>query len=265
MSQKKITVEDVHQHWESAASQSVDAQGLQPTARDPYLQQVVEAAVLRHLPPGGSLLDLGCGTGHSSAVFARRCRKVVGVDYIEAFVQRATAAFGGDGVEFVHGDVLNLADVVGRYWLFDAAVSIRCLINLPEFSLQASAIQQVASAIRSGGLYLVSEGWFERFEKLNERRELYGLKPMNVAEYNTLLPLAAFEREVEQYFEIVDYESLGYYLFQSRVFQPLLTFPQEPRHDHPVNRVTALIQERLFPVKDFLDCDYAGLYVLRRK
>jgi SAM-dependent methyltransferase len=265
MSSPKTPSQAIREHWENAAASPLDPQGLKPTARDPYLQQAVEAAILRRLPQDASLIDLGCGDGASTRCFSRRCREALGVDFVEGFVQRAREANTCSHVRFEQGDVQDLHGIKEACGQFDVAVSIRCLINLPDFERQAVGIGQIASLVRPGGLYLASEGWQEGFDGLNERRRQFGLPAMRVAEYNTLLRRADFEREASRHFEIVGYEGLGYYLFMSRVFQPLLTHPEPPSHQHPVNRVAAQMQERMFLGTEYLDCDYAGVYVLRKK
>lgn len=255
----------IREHWMRAAMSKTDAQGLKPTARDPYLQRCVEDAVARHVKDGARLFDIGCGDGASTALFAQRCASALGMDFIDDYVRRALEVYGRPNLSFEQANVLDLGGIRDRHGLCDVMVSIRCLINLTDFSSQAKGIEQIANLVAPGGLYLASEGWLEGFDGLNRRREKHGLAPMTVAQYNLLLPRADFEREARRYFEIIGYESLGYYLFMSRVFQPLFTQPESPSHTHPINRVAAQTQTQLFDSRDFLDCDYAGLYVLRRK
>jgi hypothetical protein len=39
--------------------------------------------------------------------------------------------------------------------------------------------------------------------------------------------------------------------------------PEAPRHDHRINQVAAQLS-RVLDRSEFRDCDYAGVYVLRR-
>jgi hypothetical protein len=130
--------------------------------------------------------------------------------------------------------------------------------------MQKIAIGQIARCIRPGGLYLTSEGWQDGYEGLNLAREREGLAPMKMVDYNLLISRTEFERTVAADFEIEDYLSLGFYLFLSRVVQPKLVAPDAPRHDHPLNRAAAQLH-RTNVGQAFRDCDYAGVYVLRRK
>src|SRR5436190_15544696 len=80
---------DIRAYWTAAAAHESDADGLRPTARDPHLQEAVEAAIESRLRPGDRVLDIGCGDGASTIRFARHANHVVGVDYIDAFVEMA--------------------------------------------------------------------------------------------------------------------------------------------------------------------------------
>jgi 2-polyprenyl-3-methyl-5-hydroxy-6-metoxy-1,4-benzoquinol methylase len=259
---------EIRAYWEQAATQDVDAQGLRPTARDPHLQAVVESIMERRLGPGMKLLDLGCGDGRSTILFSRSVKSAVGMDYVESFVERARAhaqQHGALNTTFLAGDVRDLGPVRRQFGRFDVATSIRCLINLASWSNQAQALEQIAGTIEPGGLLLMSEGWTEGMAGLNARRQRAGLTGIAVVPYNTLLSRAQFEAEASRHFEVVAYHNLGFYLYMSRVFQPRFVAPDAPRHDHPINAIAADLQLGCADDSEFEDCDYAGIYVLRRK
>src|SRR5205823_14164137 len=98
---------------------------------------------------------------------------------------------------------------------------------------------------------------------LNRLRAAAGLPAIETVAYNLLLPRTEFEAAAAKHFEIEAYHSLGFYLFMSRVVQPLLVAPEAPRHDHRINQVAAQLS-RVLDRSAFRDCDYAGVYVLRR-
>jgi len=255
---------EIRRFWENAARQDVDRDGLRPTARDPHLQDILETFFERLVWPGADLLDVGCGDGASTVRLAAKAASAVGVDYIEGFVKKA-AARGIANCTFLQGDATDLGAVARSHGRFDIAVSIRCLINLGSWAMQAKALGEMAACLKPGGLLLISEGWDDGMAGLNLRRSRSGLPPIAVAAYNLLLDRAGFEAEARKFFEIEDYLSLGPYLFVSRVLQPLLVAPAAPKHDHPLNAIGALIEKSGAATREFLDCDYAGAYVLRRK
>jgi len=258
----------VFDFWLRAAERELDEDGLRPTARDPYLQDCVEHTVLHWLYPEATLLDIGCGDGGSTIRFATRVSQAHGCDYVPRFVERARDAAlekRQDNCHFHVASVLDMAGIRALHKEFDIAVTIRCLINLNGWDAQKTAISEIAKCIRPGGLFIASEGWAEGFSGLNLRRQRVGLAAMSVARYNQLISRANFEQECRQHFELVAYSSLGLYLFLSRVLQPVVVAPAAPTHTHPMNKAAAHLQMDPSASDAFTDCDYAGVYVWRRR
>jgi 2-polyprenyl-3-methyl-5-hydroxy-6-metoxy-1,4-benzoquinol methylase len=260
------SLEEVQEFWQIAAKAPVDADGLRPTARDPFLQEALETLIEARLD-GGRLIDVGCGDGLSTLRFAPKVDSVLGVDFVQGFVDQArrNAAEQGKDVRFEQADVMDLAPVRERHGRFDAAVCIRVLINLATPENQARGLSEIAQCLEPGGLLFISEGWQEGMDGINRRRLALGLPDMGKAEYNILMPRAEFEAEAERHFTIEDYLPLGFYLFTSRVLMPSYVAPEAPRHTHDLNRLACEFQLRGAVTGEFADCDYAGIYVLRRK
>jgi len=69
--------------------------------------------------PLGRALDLGCGRGRYTAELARRGWEAVGVDYVPAAVETATAeSQGTGGLSYVVGDVTRLSPSLGKFGFF---------------------------------------------------------------------------------------------------------------------------------------------------
>lgn len=261
------SLQEVQTFWETAAQASLDADGLRPTARDPYLQEALEGLIEKRLG-GGRLLDVGCGDGLSTLRFADRVDSVLGVEFVQRFVDMArqnARRQGKTDVRFEQGDVMDLAPVRERNGRFDVAVCLRVLINLATPQNQATGLREIAECLEPGGLLFISEGWVEGMEGINRRRLAMGLSDMGTAEYNILMPRAEFEAEATHHFTVEDYLPLGFYLFASRVLLPVHVAPEPPRHTDPLNRLACEFQLRGAVSNEFADCDYAGIYVLRRK
>jgi ubiquinone/menaquinone biosynthesis C-methylase UbiE len=263
-----LLLEKIKRHWEDMAQRGVGQDGLRPTARDPHLQEVVETAIAKYLMPESKTLDIGCGDGLSTLRFSGLTKMVVGIDFIEELVKKAqdnAHVLSIKNVNFMTANILDLEQIREKYNLFDTIISIRCLINLPNWDYQSAALSEIARTVRPGGLFITSEGWEEGFAELNVLRQKVNLPIMPLAAYNCLISRARFESEAKQYFEIIDYVNLGLYLFLSRLFQPLFTMPDPPSHIHHMNKVAADIVNAGIVNGAFNQCDYSGVYVLRRK
>lgn len=263
-----VSTDEIKKYWEAKSLTPLDEEGLRPTGRDSFLQQCVEEAVLRHLPAGKKLLDVGCGDGMSTIQFARRASSVVGVDYVENYVKQARENCAREGlknVECLHGDVLSLKDRVAPHAPFDVAVTIRCLINLPDEATQFRAVDNIMDCLAEGGLYLLSEGWTESWAALDEMRERCGLDKMYLVPHNRLISKERLIKHLAPRAELIAYESLGFYVFLSRVVQPMVTAPQPPKHLHPLNRVARQLYSLGIAPADFDELGYPGVCVFRKK
>jgi len=111
-----------------------------------WRRAAVRAAALR---PGGTAVDVACGTGKLTAALADAVGPeghVVGVDLSPAMLNQARLAFEElEGVEFQIGNALALPVAGGS---FDAATIAFGLRNLSSFE---DGIREMARVVRSGG------------------------------------------------------------------------------------------------------------------
>ncbi|MEM8917548.1 MAG: class I SAM-dependent methyltransferase [Pseudomonadota bacterium] len=113
----------------------------------PWLDRFV-----RNLPPGASLLDLGCGSGVPVAgYFLDQGFSVVGVDYAETMIALARQRY--PAAEWHVGDIRNV-DVTGQ---FDGIYSWDGFFHL-NVEEQRIAVPDLCARIRSGGAILLTVG-----------------------------------------------------------------------------------------------------------
>ena len=127
---------------------------------DPTFTAYREAYLMRiELPPGASVLDLGCGTGVVTRAIAARggfTGTVTGVDQSPDFVaaaRRLAAEDGvGDRVEFVVGDAHEL-DLPAAS--FDAVVAHTLVSHVRD---PLAVLAQAARVLRPGGAVAIFDG-----------------------------------------------------------------------------------------------------------
>jgi SAM-dependent methyltransferase len=111
------------------------------------------AEFARALPPGGHVLDLGCGCGVPAARWlSARGFAVTGVDISARQIERARALV--PGAEFIQSDMAAISFDNGT---FDAVVSLYALIHLP-VAEQPGVLSRIARWLRPGGPLLAIVG-----------------------------------------------------------------------------------------------------------
>lgn len=109
---------------------------------------------------GAALLDVPCGTGRHSVLFARNGFKVTGVDINSDCLKRAKENRGKAKVDFRQGDMANLRSFKGK---FDAVVNL--FTSFGYFSTDQknkAVLRELISTLKPGGkiaLQLVNRDW----------------------------------------------------------------------------------------------------------
>lgn len=119
-----------------------------------YLMEL--GAMMGLMPQGGRLLDMGCGTGWTSVLFAKKGYDVVGQDLVPEAIDA--------GRRLKHENrIANLDFVVGDYESlafreeFDVVVFFDCLHHAVD---EAGALASAWRALKPGGICITSEpGW----------------------------------------------------------------------------------------------------------
>ena len=108
----------------------------------------------RYLPPAGSILEIGAGTGRYTLDLCRRGYSVTAVDLSAALLQRCQQRLEAEGrygqVQIVVADARDLQAVVGT--AFDAVLLMGPLYHLVFEEDRHLAIRQAADRLRNGGL-----------------------------------------------------------------------------------------------------------------
>lgn len=106
---------------------------------------VVTGLIMR-TPPGGRVLDLGCGFGKNARVLAECGVEVHGLDISQAAVARARQLLGGE-----HGLVVGSADRLPfRSATFDAVMDVGCL-HCMHAADRPTAVSEIARVLAPHG------------------------------------------------------------------------------------------------------------------
>lgn len=229
---------DIKTFWNArAADPSLDA--AQVTHPDIWQRWLEIEALKQLIPQGSRLVDIGCGAGVTVKELAPILSAAVGIDFSEGMIQRARAQNHelSASVRFEVADVLKLDPA--QLGIFDVAVTIRCLINLPDWDAQRLALRNIAAIVRPGGMYYFIEGSADGRESLNALRQAVGLEAMPIVWHNL-----DFERErtltyLDRWFSLEAELGFGSYDLVSRVVHPLLVAPDQPKYRAKINEFAA--------------------------
>jgi ubiquinone/menaquinone biosynthesis C-methylase UbiE len=107
---------------------------------DVYRDAINTPAFLDVLPDitGKTRVDVGCGEGHNTRLFAQRGAQMVAVDVAPTFVR--LAAEQGQGIRYAVASALELPFAAGQ---FDFVTAVMSLVDLPDHELALREIQRV--------------------------------------------------------------------------------------------------------------------------
>jgi SAM-dependent methyltransferase len=146
----------------------------------PFVRAVIRKARLKS---GFSILDVGCGQGFFTCIFATLGLQSVGVDISEEGIQSAKREYASSGASFEVADVLSL-NREGQYdCVFVRGLS---LYNSPEFKRARSTTNVLLSYLKPGGVLIFdyhstlsprkkSESWI--FHSRSDVREHFSAYP----------------------------------------------------------------------------------------
>ena len=171
-------IEEIKGFWDKKAEEK--GTDCKATLGEVNLRELEIKAILKYLKDDLNIIDIGCGNGFSTITFAKRIRAdFVGMDYSEKMVHRAKQNLQNQDhnallgkVIFKIGDVLELKTT--KDVMFDIAVTERCLQNLPSWELQLQAMVQIGQILKSGGLFIMTEGSLTGVDNLSRMRTMIG-------------------------------------------------------------------------------------------
>jgi SAM-dependent methyltransferase len=251
---------DVKSFWESrAADPSLDE--IQVTHPDTWQRWLEIATIKRLLWREAIVIDVGCGNGFSTKQLAPLVKSIVGIDQSEGMIRRAREEGAlPSNASFLVADVLNLSSA--QFGTFDVALTIRCLINLPDWEMQQRALASVAGILKPGGLYIFVEGLREGRASLNRLRKSVGLSEMPVVWHNLDFEGERTLRFLHRWFTLEREIGFGTYDLVARVVHPLLVAPEDPKYSAVINEIAARVA--LERPEDTLNSRVA-VYCLRRR
>jgi ubiquinone/menaquinone biosynthesis C-methylase UbiE len=261
----------IKEYWGDRA-RATDPDSVQATTYDVFLREH-EIRTLREritaisLPPGSTVVDLGCGDGHATVSLASAFPTIrfVGVDWSEemlALAEHRLAAQPGlrSTVSFRVGDMRDLSASL-QSERFQAFLTMRSLINLTTSEQQYDTIAQIAEHLVPGGYYFCIENFIQGQNSFNRLRVAMGLPEIPVRWHNHFFDEERFLVETQRSFDsaVIDNFLSSYYLATRVIYSAgCHLMGEEPDYLHPIHQVAG----RLPVIGDFCPIK---LVTMRRK
>ena len=223
-------------YWDGVARQS--AHDSLAAHRDLQQKRLELELIAPCLEPGMRLLEVGCGDGSVTEFLCRRVAHVDAFDASEGMLSLARTRLAAANCTLLH-KALPEPSPEGLRPPYDAALTVRVLINLEDREAQARAIEWIAAQLRPGGVYLLLEGWEDGMDALDELRRSAGMRPLARASYNLNLRQDWIEEVAGRHFRVARRGGLGTYDFLTRFFYPLLVGEDNVRYNTDLHEAAA--------------------------
>lgn len=153
---------------------------------DKHLLRLEIEAIDRHIPSHCDVLDVGCGEGEGTLVYAQHEGVIVhGIDFSDSRLVKARHRLAHmSNVDLTKIDMLGDTTAIREY---DRIISQRFLINLPSWKEQRQTLRTLVNHLYDGGKLLLLEGSKQGTDELNELRVAMGLDPIPVRWHNVFI------------------------------------------------------------------------------
>lgn len=175
------------------------------TTNDFYLREIevrVISEIISNLKSDSAkIADVGCGNGYSTKRHAKSFSQhsFIGYDYVPEMIENARLGQSTDNIKF---DVLDLVnDSITSS--FDLIFTNRCLINLPTWEDQQTALEKIHASLSDGGTFAMVENFVEGQSNFNQLRREFGLSEIPIRHHNLFFNKKMLTDFIEDKFEIV--------------------------------------------------------------
>ena len=209
----------IKKYWENRAQKY--GSSAQATTNDYYMREIeirCLISVISEISQGKENLkvaDIGCGNGYSTIKLAKKYPEIHfdGFDYSENMICFAREIQDQEVIPNVTFFVLDITKdpIPGIY---DFVFTDRCLINLPFYNLQITAIESIYNALNNNGTLVLIENFIDGHNNFNSLRREFDLKEINVREHNLYLDKNKIEPFLNTLFKYIEFINISsqYYI-----------------------------------------------------
>lgn len=202
----------VREYWEEPTTISII---------DENLHQLEIETVCRYLKSTDELVDIGCGDGKATVVYAQKVKQCTAYDHSNFLRKKAAAEVKRSGLKnttIKAGDILKMKKIPEKP---DIIVTQRLLINLADSNEQKEAIENIYNMLKPGGLYIMIENTNDAYLALNQMRHQVGLEPIPIHWHNLFFDYNQLMEFLKDKFQLLNSHNFGLYYFLTRVYSQM--------------------------------------------
>lgn len=139
---------DILNEWDNASKEWLESIKLNEIRANILIPETLK--ILGDIK-GKKILDLGCGEGGYSRLFASEGAIVTGVDYSESLINEALKLNQANGIEYYVRDACFLEGIKDKE--YDVIVSAMCLMAVENLE---RAVREAYRVLKPGGEFLIS-------------------------------------------------------------------------------------------------------------
>lgn len=220
-----LNYKDIKDYWNNRAKN--EGQTLQSTTNDYYLREIELDTLYKYIselikPKITDILigDIGCGDGYITSSLAAKFTQAqfYGYDYSSEMIKNAKS-------RQTNNCFFDVSDVVHDNFIqkFDILFTTRCLINLPNISLQKQALEKIYNALKNNGHYFMIENFEDGQNNFNQIRKFFDLEEIPVRNHNLFFSHDWLDNFIKDKFEIIKVENISsiYYLVSRIVYSAI--------------------------------------------
>lgn len=254
-------VKSIKEYWNTRAEERGHLKNA--TIKDWYFRDLEVWVTSKYLEPSTLTIDIGCGNGVPTLQYSSHVKKIVGVDYSQKMIEKCLVMMKKKRIknaEFVCADAKKLPFNNG---MFDRAIMSRVLINIPGLTGKKKAVEESARILKKGGLFIILEATKQGHETTNKIRRSFGLNDLKKHWHNEYIDEIIFTEFFKKYFQIVDTHRFSTYMFLSKIINPLITAPGEPKFLSKMNKIAAEVSKQMLEI-DNLNVGHNFMWVLKK-
>lgn len=222
----KFSQDEIFNFWQQQAK--IFGLSYQSSWSDFWAIYMEIKTILMFIKDNERILDVGCGCGFTDIEIAKQKNvKILGIDYVPEMIKAAKERLAHCNtklkkrIDFKIGNILDLNEYKGDW---DKLIAIRVLINLGTWENQKKALEECASILKRGALFLLSEATLQGYKNLNRMRTEFGLEELTMPPFNLYLDENKVVKEASKYFKLIDILNFSStYYIGTRVIKPILS------------------------------------------